>query len=279
MSDGRVQIVTVAFDSDDALTQFLNSCKEHAPAGTAICVVDNAPALGSAKAIAKRFKASYLPLSSNPGYGGAINASQSAWSDEAEYILIANPDVQLGEGSIQALVAALSADSSVGAVGPLIRNGDGTVYPSARAVPSVSTGVGHALLHGVWPSNPWTRKYHAANEDIRERECGWLSGACLLVRRSAFEQLGGFDESFFMYFEDVDLGYRLGNAGWSVRYVPSAEVVHSGAHSTTDRKQSMRKAHHDSAAQFLAKRYPAWWQAPVRLSLRAGLSVRSALSH
>jgi N-acetylglucosaminyl-diphospho-decaprenol L-rhamnosyltransferase len=104
-----------------------------------------------------------------------------------------------------------------------------------------------------------------------------LSGACVLVRKSAFDEIGGFDTGFFMYFEDVDLGYRLGKSGHRNVYEPAAVVTHTGAHSTNSDSGRMITAHHESARRFLNKKYsgPLLW--PVRVVLRIGLQLRSAL--
>ena len=134
---------------------------------------------------------------------------------------------------------------------------DGRLYPSARALPSLRTGIGHGVLASVWPGNPWSAAYRRDREDIREREAGWLSGSCLLVRRSAFEDVGGFDPGYFMYFEDVDLCDRLAKHGWSCMWVPTASVTHVGGTATGQQPLRMLKAHHDSAYRYLASRYRA----------------------
>jgi N-acetylglucosaminyl-diphospho-decaprenol L-rhamnosyltransferase len=154
---------------------------------------------------------------------------------------------------------------------------DGLVYPSARAIPSLRTGIGHALFANIWLANPWTRAYRNDTETTPvRRDAGWLSGACLLVRRSVFEQLGGFDPNFFMYFEDVDLGYRLGKLGYRNVYEPAATVIHTGAHSTEGESARMIAAHHESARRFLHKKYSGWYLLPVRIVLDLGLAVRSS---
>jgi N-acetylglucosaminyl-diphospho-decaprenol L-rhamnosyltransferase len=109
------------------------------------------------------------------------------------------------------------------------------------------------------------------------RTAGWLSGACLLVRKTAFDEVHGFDADYFMYFEDVDLGERLGRRGWSNIYVPESSVVHSGAHSTSKSAARMIAAHHRSAYRYLSRRYPAAYQAPLRWALRLGLSARRVI--
>ena len=133
---------------------------------------------------------------------------------------------------IDAMLAAARRHPDAGAFGPLITTPDGVVYPSARHLPSIGGGVGHAVFGWWWPNNPWTRQYRQDAAEPVERTAGWLSGSCLLLRRKAFAEIDGFDPAYFMYFEDVDLGYRLGRAGWTSLYCPSARAVHQGGHST-----------------------------------------------
>jgi N-acetylglucosaminyl-diphospho-decaprenol L-rhamnosyltransferase len=191
---------------------------------------------------------------------------------------VANPDVVWRPGSLDALLAAGERHPSAGALGPALLNEDGTVYPSARELPSLTQGVGHALLGKVWPGNPWTRAYQRRQETAgTERVAGWLSGACLLLRREAFEAVGGFDEDYFMFFEDVDLGERLGRAGRPSVYVPSAQVVHVGGVSWKARPAAMISAHHRSAERYLHRRYARWYHWPVRAAVSLGLRAREAV--
>jgi N-acetylglucosaminyl-diphospho-decaprenol L-rhamnosyltransferase len=183
--------------------------------------------------------------------------------------------VVLGPGSIDRLLETGSSDQAIAAIGPAVLNPDGSVYPSARAVPSLRTGVGHALFANLWQRNPWTLAYRRETDPSDERrDAGWLSGSCLLVRRSAFDAIGGFDDGYFMYFEDVDLGFRFGKAGFRNVYEPAASVTHVGAHSTGESARMVR-AHHDSARRFLSKKYAGWWLWPVRATLAVGLAIRS----
>lgn len=277
-SDVRVGIVTVAYRSDTVLTGFLASVPAATSAPVAIVVADNLPAEGDAAAIAKGARADYVPIPANPGYGAAVNAAVDRLPDGVEWILIANPDVELDAGTLDRLVATGRADASIGSVGPAIRNADGSIYPSARSVPSLRTGIGHALFSNLWTTNPWSRRYF---DDLApagtRRDAGWLSGSCVLVRRAAFAEIGGFDDGYFMYFEDVDLGYRLGRRGYRNVYEPAATAVHTGAHSTSGESSRMIRAHHDSARRFIRRKYAAWWLAPVRGVITLGLSARSAI--
>lgn len=277
-SDVRVGIVTVAYRSDAMLSGFLASIPAATSAAVALVVADNLPTEGDAAGIARSARAEYVPIPANPGYGGAVNAAVRRLPDGVEWVLIANPDLILDPGALDVLVATGRADDGIGSVGPLIRNPDGSTYPSARSVPSLRTGVGHALFSHVWPSNPWTRRYRAELAPADERrDAGWLSGSCVLVRRRAFDEIGGFDEGYFMYFEDVDLGYRLGRRGYRNVYEPSASAVHIGGQSTGGESARMVRAHHASARRFIGRKYAAWWLWPVRVVVSAGLAVRAAL--
>ena len=272
-------VVTVTYNSSSQLDDFLASITASETEGLGCVVADNSSTdVAITRDITQAHGGTLLALSRNLGYGGAINAAIRTLPHEIDYVLISNPDVKIGYLATSALLDEMSTDSRVGSVGPRVLNADGSTYPSGRQLPSLRTGIGHALFSHIWPQNPWSRAYRAESEgaDIR-REVGWLSGSCLLVRRSAFEQLAGFDESYFMYFEDVDLGYRLGKAGWKNIYTPSASVIHAGAASTSAESGKMLRAHHDSAYRYLEKKYSAPYLAPIRLVLKAGLRLRAHL--
>ena len=162
--------------------------------------------------------------------------------------------------------------------GPLIHTPEGLVYPSARRLPSLGPGIGHALCGWWWPTNPWTAAYRVETTVPVERTAGWLSGSCLLLRRDAFDAVGGFDPGYFMYFEDLDLGDRLGAAGWHNVYVPSAVVLHTGGHATSRDAARMATEHHRSAWRYLSRRYAGWRWLPVRVVLRVGLWLRAFLA-
>lgn len=273
----RVAVVTVSYGSEAVLEGFLASLGG-ALSGTPIIVIaDNKPQDGApVVALARESSAVYLPLEGNRGYGYAMNAGVGCLPASVEWILLTNPDLTFEIAAIDVLVASGDADPKIGAVGPAIRSPDGSVYPSARSVPSLRTGIGHAIFANIWTHNPWTRAYKASDEHAIRRDAGWLSGACLLVRREAFDALGGFDTSYFMYFEDVDLGYRMGRLGYRNVYEPSAGVIHIGGHSTGESARMVR-AHHDSARRFLSRKYSGWALWPVRTGLSLALIIRSKI--
>ena len=196
---------------------------------------------------------------------------------DSEWIVVVNPDVVFLPDAIDKLIAAAAAWPRGGAFGPLVRDRAGTVYPSARIFPRLVSGVGLALLVGFWPNNPFSRASRENADATRAHVVDWLSGSCLLLRREAFDAVGGFDESYFMFFEDTALGEQLASAGWQSVFVPDAEVVHDQGASWRNKPENMIRAHHRSAARYLDGVYSKPWQAPLRWALRAGLKAREEL--
>jgi len=274
-ADATVAVVTVSYASDEVLPAFLATIDDVHGRRPLIVVADNKPDASIAQ-ITGHAHARYLPLPENRGYGSAVNAAIASLPSSVRWVLISNPDVTLGASALATLVATAEESDDIASVGPAVRTPEGDLYPSARRVPSIRLGVGHALFSGLWPTNPWSRRYRQ-EKDAYRRDAGWLSGSCLLVRRSAFEQIGGFDEGYFMYFEDVDLGYRFGLAGFRNVYQPAAEVTHVGGHATRETSAAMIEAHHRSARRFVASKYRGPMLAPVRWALGVGIAVRSWL--
>lgn len=268
------------------LERFLASLSLATDRPVRVLLADNGSVDGTPEAAVERYpNVRLIDMGANLGYGTAVNravellsapgSAEDNWM--SEWVLVANPDVQWGPGSVDALLAAGERWPRAGALGPLVRDPDGSVYPSAREQPDLVRGGMHAVLGPFWKRNPWSTTYRQEQLEPSERPVGWLSGACLLVRRSAFDAIGGFDERYFMYMEDVDLGDRLSRAGWLNVYVPSSEVLHHKGHSTGHQPAIHVTAHHTSTYLFLADRYPKRWQAPLRLILRASLATRARL--
>lgn len=272
----RVGAVTVTYNSAAILPAFLDSLAAAGHPAQQTVVVENAsPESGRVAALCAERGVEMLALPENLGYGAAINRGVARLGPGYEYLLLSNPDVRIEPEAIRVLSAHLDAHPEAACAGPRVLNADGSVYPSARALPSLRTGIGHALLAPLWPNNRWSRAYRLdESHGDRARPAGWLSGACILIRAEVFAELGGFDEGYFMYFEDVDLGYRLERAGRRSDYVPQARVLHTGGESTKTDSAAMLRAHHDSAYRFLAKKYRGPLLAPVRGVLRLGLSLR-----
>ncbi|HEX3787271.1 MAG TPA: glycosyltransferase family 2 protein [Pseudonocardiaceae bacterium] len=273
----ELAVVTVTYSPGETLAGFLDTLAEATSRPVRVVLADNGSTDGAPEQAAERENVRLLSTGGNLGYGTGANRGVAVLPPEVGWVVVANPDLTWAPGSLDTLLDAAKRWPHAGAFGPLVREPNGTVYPSARLLPSLGRGFGHAALGRIWPSNPWTRAYRQSDTAVTERIAGWLSGSCLLLRREAFDAVHGFDERYFMYFEDVDLGARLAEAGWPNVYVPDAEVTHIGGHSTKQTSARMLAAHHRSAYQYLADRHrgPQWL--PVLLAIRAGLALRLKL--
>jgi N-acetylglucosaminyl-diphospho-decaprenol L-rhamnosyltransferase len=216
-----------------------------------IIVVDNG-SVDDSKQVAVAAGACWLPIGANLGYGRAANrGAATAEGRAADHLLVCNPDLELRPGSMATLRGALAADATVGLVGPRLTNPDGSLYPSARTFPDLVDAIGHGLFGLLAPGNPFTRRYRLLDWDHQQAaRVDWVSGACFLARRQAWDAVGGFDASYFMYLEDVDLCWRLARAGWAVGYEPAAEVLHVQGVSTNRHPYRMLVAHHRSMWRF-----------------------------
>jgi N-acetylglucosaminyl-diphospho-decaprenol L-rhamnosyltransferase len=273
-----LRVVVVTYSPGVALDGFLESLDAATERPVEVVLADNGSTDGAPeRAVARHPHVRLLPTGGNVGYGAAANAGLAGLA--SGYAIVANPDLRFEPGSIDALLEVAGRWPRAATVGPAIRTPDGDLYPSARDLPRLSTGAGHALLGWAWPSNPWTARYRREREAPRERPAGWLSGSCLLVDLEAFWSVGGFDPGYFMYFEDVDLAARLSRAGWLHVYAPSAVVVHEGGHATRREPHRMQRVHHTSALRYLSGQHPGRRRAPLRLALRAGLGARMLLSY
>ena len=278
VGDGLV-VVTVTYSPGPHLDRFLATLSHATERPVTVVMADNGSTDGSPEQALERYPSSRLMrMDGNIGYGSAMNRGAAVVAPDAEFLIVANPDVQWGPGSIDVLIGAASRWPNAGALGPLIRNPDGSVYPSARHLPSLVRGGMHAVVGPVWRNNPWTKAYRQEHQEPSERPVGWLSGSCLLMRRAAFAEIGGFDERYFMYMEDVDLGDRLGRAGWLNVYVPSAEILHDKGHSTGRDPARNLARHHVSTYTYLADRYPGWPNAPLRAIMKAALVARARMA-
>jgi N-acetylglucosaminyl-diphospho-decaprenol L-rhamnosyltransferase len=273
-----LRVVAVTYSPGDALPGFLDTLRAATSLPLDVVLADNGSTDGAPEGAARRRPdVRVLATGGNVGYGSAANAGLA--DRRTGWALVANPDIRFEPGAIDELLAAAGRWPRAATVGPAIRTPDGQLYPSARDLPSLSTGIGHALLGWVWPANPWTARYRREREAPRERTAGWLSGSCFLIDLEAFHSVGGFDPGYFMYFEDVDLAARLSERGWQHVYAPSAVVEHEGGHSTRREPHRMQRVHHTSALRYLARRYPTRLQAPLRALLRVGLGARMLVSY
>ena len=225
----RLSIIIVNYRSRAVLLECLASLEADA-AGleTETLVVDNDSRDGTPEALAERFPSvRVLVNADNLGYARAVN--QGIAATRGAYVMVMNPDCIVRQGALRALLGQLSGQPRCAIAGPRIFNPDGTLEYSARGFPEAMTFLfnRYSLLTRLFPRNRWSRRYLLSDWDHASvRDVDWVTGACMLVRRASIEQVGGMDEAFFMFNEDVDWCRRMRLAGWTVTYVPSAVIVH-----------------------------------------------------
>lgn len=271
MSDVATDVAAVVVDyhTEEMLVDCLASLRangvEH------LVVVENGEA-GSVPSEVDEFGALVVSPGVNLGYGRGANRG-AALAPRTRFLLVSNPDVVVHDGAVAALVAFLDAHPAVALVGPEIRRPDGSVYPSHRVFPDPWLAAAHALLAPLWPDNPATRRYRSSRAD---GTVDWVSGAFFLVRRDAFEAVGGFDERYFMFAEDMDLCWRLRERGDAVAACDAAVVTHVEGVSRARASRAMLVAHHRSALRFEVHTARGWRRALVPLAALV-LGVRLAI--
>lgn len=265
-----VGVAIVNYNAGEAIVDCVASLRregvEH------IVVADNGSVDGSDEALINADPELTLIRLDNPGMGAALNRAAELLDTDVVFCL--NPDTVLHPGCIKTLTDVLNSDPKIAMVGPRLLNVDKTLYPSARDFPDFTDSVGHAVFGMIAPNNRWTRRYKRLDHDYEARaNVDWVSGAAMFTRRAAWEQVKGFDDGYFMYMEDVDLCWRLRQAGWQIVYEPSAELTHIGGVTTKRLPYKMLKAHHLSAIRYNYKTA----RGPQRLLLplaTAGLLLR-----
>jgi N-acetylglucosaminyl-diphospho-decaprenol L-rhamnosyltransferase len=238
-----VAAVIVDFHAGQALDDCVDSL--HANGVTDIVVVENGEEGSTLPSLSGQHVVLVVPKL-NLGYGRGVNRGVAA-APERRYLLVSNPDVVVHEGAVAALVAFLDEHPNVAIVGPRIIRPDGSVYPSQRVFPNFWLAGVHALLAPIWPSNPFTRRYRSPRKD---GSVDWVSGAFFLARRDRFEEVGGFDERYFMFAEDMALCWQMRAHGYDVASSPDALVMHIEGVSRARASREMLIAHHRSAMRF-----------------------------
>jgi hypothetical protein len=268
-SDGTsgVAVAVISYNTRDILRDCLASVMAESP--LEVVVVDNGSTDGSAEMVRREFPQARLVVDeSNPGYGAASNRAVAECV--APYVLLLNSDTLLRQGTLRALYDYMEAHPRVAMAGPRLRNADGTLQPSCFAFPSATfLVVEHSSLRplaGLIP--PMRRHFFIGWPHDEARAVPWVMGAALMVRRAAFERVGGFDPSFHMYCEEVDLAYRLAAAGGETHFAPVADVTHLGGASTSQVWHPMRVRYFRSMIQFCAT------HRPLRSALRAATTLR-----
>ena len=261
-----LSVVVVSYNVVGLLRRCVASVYQESGYSIELFVVDNASTDGSAPMVQAEFPS--VRLIQNAENVGFVRANNQALRlAVGRYLLLLNPDAEVRPGALGTMIAYLDASLEVGALGPKLLNADGSVQSSRRRFPTRATGfVESTVVQQWWPSCRLLGRYYCSDvPDDVPQEVDWVTGACLMVRREAVEQVGLLDERFFMYSEELDWCYRIKRAGWKVVYLPSAEVVHYEARSSEQNLARRSIFFNDSKCRFYAKHYGAGWGLVLRL--------------
>jgi N-acetylglucosaminyl-diphospho-decaprenol L-rhamnosyltransferase len=221
-----------------------------------VIVVDTGSTDGSQKLVHEKFPhVRRLDLEVNLGYGGALNAGVAIASNE--FLVLMNGDAWPMPGGVERLVEGAARQPDAGVLGPRLLNPDGSLQPSVRGFPTIwRLATEYLFLRWLAPRSGALNAFYGSGFDHTiPREADFLLGAVLLVRRHLFDEIGGFDESFFMFNEEVDLCYRARAAGSTILFWPDAEFVHVGGASTAQVWPEMYREQLRSHLRFLAKHH------------------------
>jgi GT2 family glycosyltransferase/glycosyltransferase involved in cell wall biosynthesis len=241
-----------------------------------VIVVDNASKDGSVEAIRAEFPAICVIASpTNDGFGAANN--QAMRKARGQHFLLLNSDAFPRPGAIGKLIEYLDAHPEAGAVGPRLLNEDGSLQRSCYRFPTpLQCWAENLWISSLFPQHPWFGDYRRWAHDS-ERDVEWIVGACLLVRRKVVDQVGGFDERFFMYAEETDWQRRMRDAGWRIAFTPAAEVVHLGGASGAAEKARVNRNFFDSLDRYERKHHGLAGLVLLRGAMVIGCGLRAAL--
>jgi GT2 family glycosyltransferase len=279
MPSPDLSVCIVNWNTRADLEQALTSVLDTEPSlNLEVVVLDNASQDGSAGMVRARFPGITL-LESDKNLGFARGYNCAADEGAGRHLLMLNPDTIVYPGALDSMVGFLDSHPKAGAVGPRLLNRDGTLQLSCRRFPKPTAAIFRNTLFGrLAPNNRFTRGYLMTDwQHDTVREVDWVSGAAICIRREAWQDVGGFDEGFFMYAEDIDWCLRAHQAGWRIWYLPDAAIMHRIGRSSDQRPLAMVLAFHRSMARFYRKHYAAQWPFALRWLPAFGIWVRAAL--
>jgi hypothetical protein len=271
-----VAILIVNFRAYEALERCLGSLAPCLDADDEVVIVDHASDEARLqKAVTQCPRAVAIARADNPGFAAGVN--RAAAVSRAKYLLLLNPDTELCDQVPRTLESWLDLHPDVAVAGPRVLNTDGSIQPTARRFPGLSTVVGgrSTWFTERFPNN-WLTRWNLNARDARTPlAVDWISGACLMTPRVVFDRLGGFDESFFLYQEDIDYCRRARDAGYRNVYVPIATARHQIGASARHAPERSIRVFHDSAFHYYWKHSGAAGRAFAPL-IWLGLRIRGA---
>jgi GT2 family glycosyltransferase len=272
-----VTIVIVSYNCREALRECLHKLTASS-AAVPIIVVDNASTDGSAEMVTAYFPTIEL-IKNAQNRGFAVACNQGIRASATPFILLLNPDTLLERAELQKLQDFMASHPNVGACGPRILNVDGTLQPSCRAFPTLGAIACDELgLSRLFPHSRRLAGYRLSGwEHTETSDVDQLMGSCVLLRHMALEHLGLLDERFFLYFEEVDLCWRMWQTNWRVVFIADATVTHLGGESSKADRRNALGHRYRSLFAFYRKHYPRWQLPVLRLVVQVAALARVAV--
>ena len=282
MDDPGLDVVIVAYRSRDMLRECLDSLRSHGPScPMRVTVVDNASDDGTPEMVSASYpEVDLIASPSNLGFAAATNLG--ARRGDAPYLLALNPDTAVTDGALDTVLEAIAGHAEVAVAGPRLLRPDGSLdHAAKRSFPTPLSALGHFTGLGRRPGAARKLAAYRAPE-VDSGPVDAVNGAFMLMRRSAFEEAGGFDEGYWMYMEDLDLSYTLAQRGWRTWYEPAATVQHvKGGTTGGERSVRLNLAFHRGMYRFYRKHYAAERSWIVNAAVYAGIAAKAvaAIAH
>ncbi len=265
----------VSYRSRELLRRCLDSLRSHPPgAPMKVVVVDNDSGDGTTKMVAGEYpEVDLIASPTNLGFAAATNLG--AKRGHAPYVLALNPDTAVTDGALDTVLAALESDPDAAVAGPRLVTADGSLdHAARRSFPTPLSALGHFTGIGRRPgARGKLAEYRAPH--VESGQVDAVNGAFMMMRRAAFDRVGGFDEGYWMYMEDLDLSYRLALAGWTSLYVPAATVHHvKGGTVAGERSLRLNWAFHKGMLRFYRLHYAPERSLGLNLLVYLGIGVK-----
>jgi N-acetylglucosaminyl-diphospho-decaprenol L-rhamnosyltransferase len=276
-----VSIIIVSYKIEKELENCLSSvfiAQKKDPQNLEVIVVDNDPSSTLQKRLAKNFpQVKYLHPGQNIGFGPANNFGEKRAT--GDFLFFLNPDTEIDQGTVKKLVQFLVENPQVGVVAPTLYDMSGKLYPDqgSMELTPLTAIMANSIVHRIWPGNPIANSYWARSRDlVKPLQLAVVPGTAMMIRRESFEQVGGFDERFFLYYEENDLCRRLREVGWEVWLIPTAKVRHVWHAATQD--PTCKEIFRQSRYKYFQKYYGALVAFSLEIFLRTGRNVLISLA-
>lgn len=276
-----VSVLIVSYNVKEYVDHAIDSLLQSDVDGLEIIVVDNNSFDGTVEHLDNSYNdITVIANQKNVGFGKAVN--QGAEKARGDYYLILNPDTVVQENTVSTFINYLKANKAVGMIGPKILNSDGSLQPACkRSFPTMRVAVPKLLgLDKLFPNSKWAGKYNLTYLDPDQiNAVDAISGSCMFIRKELFYELGGFDEQFFMFGEDLDICYRIWQAGYEIHYVPETQIIHYQGESVKSAPFDSINAFYNAMILFAEKHFSIGQSFITKWAIRFGISVRKFITH